>query len=102
VPAPGPFPPTPEPAAKRRSRLARRARSPAESLHGDFHDAVAAILARRGIVIGSAKDKDKDKAGAGWRPLVVTAKLPQRKLALELCTWDLEDESIQRMAKRSV
>jgi hypothetical protein len=76
---------------KRRSKLSRRSRSPAESIHGDFHDAVVTLLGKRGITVG---------AKTTWRPLVATGKLPQRRLALELCTWDVEDESMQVMAKR--
>jgi WD repeat-containing protein mio len=81
---------------KRRSRISRRSRSPADSVHGDFHDAVVSVLARKGIIMGGSKEK----ANSGWRPSVMTNKLHQRRLALELCAWDLGNEVVQTSAKR--
>jgi hypothetical protein len=80
---------------RRRSKLSRRSRSPADSVHGDFHDAVVTVLARSGIAVGSGQ-----KPGVAWRPPVTTGKLPHRRLALELCAWDLHNDSLSASIAR--
>jgi hypothetical protein len=53
-------------------------------MHGNFRDAVTAVLSRQ----ENANARDKDKYYVSWRPSVKTEKLPQRRLALALLAWN--------------
>ncbi|OCH85554.1 hypothetical protein OBBRIDRAFT_739720 [Obba rivulosa] len=54
----------------------------------DFVAAVLAINARNGI----------DKSS--WRPLVATNRLPQRRLALQLCGWSLAEDDLAHAIRK--
>ncbi|KII92498.1 hypothetical protein PLICRDRAFT_155080 [Plicaturopsis crispa FD-325 SS-3] len=57
----------------------RRDRSPIADIHGDFHAAILALGARGG------------HERTSWKPSVSTAKLAQRRFALQLLGWSLSD-----------
>ena len=68
----------------------RRALSPSDEIHGDFHAAIVALSSRqRGDP-------------PSWRPTVPTHKLEQRQFALQLCGWSLKDEDLYGAIKRSI
>jgi hypothetical protein len=84
---------------RKKSKLSsQRSRSPADASHGEFYEAVRHILARRGVSLGREKDRTK----ALWRPHTATNKLAQRRLALELCGWNLGDENLSDAITRYV
>ncbi|KZP05522.1 hypothetical protein FIBSPDRAFT_765742 [Athelia psychrophila] len=68
--------------------LGRHALSPSDDIHGDFHAAILALCARKGI------------ERAAWKPPVHSQKVEQRQFALQLCGWSLRDEDLQNAIKK--
>lgn len=68
----------------------RRALSPSDEIHGDYHAAILVLCSRKGI------------ERPAWKPLVSTQKTEQRQFALHLCGWSLKDEDLHGAIKKYV
>jgi WD repeat-containing protein mio len=67
---------------------AGRRSSHSPEVHGDFQAAIATIASRKG------------SEALMWRPTVVTNKVVQRSIALQLCGWSLKEEELNDAIKR--
>lgn len=83
---------------KKRGKLSRRSRSPVDSIHSDFHEAVLVVLARSNSGVGHGTSR----VGSEWQPPVISSKVPHRRLALELLDWDGRHDGVHASASRSV
>lgn len=68
----------------------KRSRPPASALPDDFVAAIEELNARSG----------NSESVAAWKPSVGTARLAQRRFALQLCAWSLAHDDLARAIKR--
>ncbi|KAI8992887.1 hypothetical protein BD414DRAFT_412412 [Trametes punicea] len=68
----------------------RRSRPPTSTLPEEFLAAIEVLNARSG----------SSESAAAWKPSVSTARLAQRRFALQLCGWSLAQEDLARAIKR--
>ncbi len=68
----------------------KRSRPPAAALPDDFAAAIEELNARSG----------NSESVAAWKPSVSTARLAQRRFALQLCAWSLAPDELARAIKR--
>ncbi|EIW63592.1 uncharacterized protein TRAVEDRAFT_43879 [Trametes versicolor FP-101664 SS1] len=68
----------------------KRSRPPASALPDDFVGAIEELNARSG----------NSESVAAWKPSVGTARLAQRRFALQLCAWSLAHDDLARAIKR--
>lgn len=74
-----------------RSDGRKRSRGPASGVPDDFVNAVEELNARNVI---------EDEGVMAWKPSVSTARLAQRRFALQLCGWSLAQEDLARAIRR--
>ena len=70
----------------------KRSQVPASTLPEHFLIAIDELNARCGSM----------ESGAGWKPSVATARLSQRRFALQLCGWSLAQDTLARAIRRWV
>ncbi|KAI0746113.1 hypothetical protein C8Q76DRAFT_852601 [Earliella scabrosa] len=68
----------------------KRSQVPASTLPEDFLIAIDELNARCGSM----------ESGVGWKPSVATARLSQRRFALQLCGWSLAQDTLARAIRR--